>query len=936
MRSFLSLWVIGVLVAGCQEDGPLTDTSPRLASERPSLAFGEVPIGATKRLRLALRNEGNRALEIQDLQVMAPFFVEGLPNEVPAGAFVDVDVGYRPVQVEVHQGAISVVSSGGELSIGLSGEGVGSTVRVRPEQVDFGQLESGEQASIELVFEQLGPAEVGGPMVTEGFPRPEHYELLALGEDFRFLEDLVLPPRGVLVADLVYAPRIESVDDGVLRFEFCGARCGLEVAIKGEAGAGLLIAEPTALDFGTIGVGSFETQQVLVRNQGDRPIELLSADPLGDPSFSFELEPEAPLVLAPGDLASIRVRFAPTRPGSVEAEMQLQLPEGLFGPLVIPVFGEGEGPDFVVLPPDVGFGVLPRARVEEQQIVISNSGSSSLDVTAASIEGDAAYVLEPPQLPLTLQGGQSAFARLRFAPSSEGVFTATVSFSSTDPAKPQVDVDVRGAVGSAFCEIDVRPEIANFGVTLPGQERRREVLLRNLGNQSCEIRGLTPGPGFAPAFEISSGPMGTLSAGGEARVELVFRPNRETDAKATLFVETDDPILPRVPVGLVGTGAGYSELIAIPPLLDFGEVDVDCGPQGLSTRLVNLGSSEVSVTSVDLETVLPELTLNGRGSATLGGGLDETWGVTLTPDDLGPLQTEIRFEFERLPFPLFVPVSAEVVEVPRRIENFEQRDRSRTDVLFVIDDSCSMEDDQEALAENIQSFITQADLQSVSYRIGITTTSVTLRNGRLVGPVIDSDLLTPADVISNFRTQARVGITGSGFEQGLQAAVSAFEAARAGQGNNAGLLQRDAGVVLIIVSDEDDGSSEPVEFFFDALNRLVPDLVVAVVSGGEVGCLPSTFPAPRYVDFVRLTRGIGLDICRAWGPNLQSLGDFAFGLERSFGLEGQAEKGFPVVVEVNGVQVSNWSLDDERRVVTFDQPPPESAEIRVEYTPGCS
>lgn len=882
-----------------------------------------------------LRNEGNRALAVDDVRIMDPFFLAGLPEEVPAGAVLDVDVGYRPQQVEAHAGRLSILSGEEELAVQLSGEGVASTVRVRPQEVDFGRVESGDRTSVELVFEQLGPAEVAGPVVTEGFPFPEHFSLNALGEDFRNLEDLVLPPRGVLAAELVYAPLLESVDAGVLRFEYCGDRCGAEVRIRGEAGAGLLAADPPSLDFDTVGVGAFESRQVVVRNRGDRAVELPAAERRGSEAFSFEIEPELPLVLEPGDLASLRVRFAPSSPGRAEAELALELPEDLFGPLVIPMVGDGIGPNFVVLPPDLGFGVLPEARPETQQVVISNAGSSSLQVTAAELGGDPAFTLETPPLPVTLQGGQSAFARLHFDPRAEGVYTATVAFSSTDPSKPELRVDVRAAVGDAFCEIDVQPEIANFGITLPGNERRREVLLRNLGDQACELRGLTPGPGFEPAFELSKGPTGSLAPGTEANLELIFRPTDEVDAKATLFVETDDPIVPRVPVGLVGTGAGYAELVAIPPVLDFGLVDVDCGPQVRTTRLVNIGSAEIEVSTVDFERSDPDVRLTGAASAVLPGGLGEVWGARLTPARLGPVEAEIRFEFERLPFPLFVPVRAEVVESPRRTERFEQRDRSRTDVLFVIDDSCSMQDDQQALAENILSFIEQADLQSVSYRIGITTTSATIRDGRLVGPVIDSDALSRQEAILRFRNQAQVGIMGSGFEQGLQAAVSAFEAAQAGQGFNRELLQRDAGTVLVIVSDEDDNSVEPVEFFYDALRRLVPDLVVAVVSGGEVGCLPSTFPAPRYVDFVQLTGGISLDICQDWGPNLQSLGNFAFGLDRSFALSGAADPAFPVVVRVDGSPVSGWMLDETGSVVLFDRPPPESSEITVEYSPSC-
>ena len=179
----------------------------------------------------------------------------------------------------------------------------------------------------------------------------------------------------------------------------------------------------------------------------------------------------------------------------------------------------------------------------------------------------------------------------------------------------------------------------------------------------------------------------------------------------------------------------------------------------------------------------------------------------------------------------------------------------KTDILFVVDDSGSMQEEQANLAANFQVFIEQLTALPVknAYQIGITTTSVenfgatptdvflaggvpgssparpcpqggkTYPKGALVAVdpasiatyptdgvyvtnlprVLSPASMSTPELVAAFQTNVLVGICGSGKEEGLAAARLALTD-RVADGQNAGFLRSGARLVVIIVSDEDD------------------------------------------------------------------------------------------------------------------------------------
>ena len=155
------------------------------------------------------------------------------------------------------------------------------------------------------------------------------------------------------------------------------------------------------------------------------------------------------------------------------------------------------------------------------------------------------------------------------------------------------------------------------------------------------------------------------------------------------------------------------------------------------------------------------------------------------------------------------------------------------DLLFVIDDSGSMRDEQANLIASFPGFIGAMRAQlddALGYHVGITTTDQYLGNAdcQLDGALVVQTLgggasnatcgpyssgaryMTEADDLeAKFSCAAQVGIDGNGDERPMQMMLSALSPTMLGEGGcNEGFLRDDALLVVVITDEEDDHETE--------------------------------------------------------------------------------------------------------------------------------
>lgn len=193
----------------------------------------------------------------------------------------------------------------------------------------------------------------------------------------------------------------------------------------------------------------------------------------------------------------------------------------------------------------------------------------------------------------------------------------------------------------------------------------------------------------------------------------------------------------------------------------------------------------------------------------------------------------------------------------------------KMDILFVIDDSTSMVEEQKNLAENFPKFVEAIDAfrsgdgKPLDYRIAVTTPSRDLDlytfstiSARLRGE--NGAFRSPAacgmkrpwlergdpDLAATFACVAQVGTDGSGIEMPLEAMKLALSD-RIADGTNGAFLRDDALLAIVILTDENDCSIQGTD---------APDIDIDVLCR-RTGLLTNVDGYLTFLDGLKKDRG---------------------------------------------------------------------------------
>lgn len=233
--------------------------------------------------------------------------------------------------------------------------------------------------------------------------------------------------------------------------------------------------------------------------------------------------------------------------------------------------------------------------------------------------------------------------------------------------------------------------------------------------------------------------------------------------------------------------------------------------------------------------------------------------------------------------------NAPELEVPTRTDVITQVTTPKVDVLWVIDDSCSMADEQQKLAENFPLFIEFFLDSGLDWHIGVLSTDMTAnsKSGKLQGAAgfkyLDNDVPNPAGL---FADMAQLGTGGSFEEKGRAAAYAALTDPLL-SGYNAGFYRDEASLHLVAISDEEDQSgNNPTRNEFIGFLRSLKQEDDMVTFSSIVGPNPAACGAQTGSNYHAVTNAIGgiiESICEDdWAPVLEELGLQAAGLRREY------------------------------------------------------
>src|SRR5688572_19598657 len=224
------------------------------------------------------------------------------------------------------------------------------------------------------------------------------------------------------------------------------------------------------------------------------------------------------------------------------------------------------------------------------------------------------------------------------------------------------------------------------------------------------------------------------------------------------------------------------------------------------------------------------------------------------------------------------------VETPWREDRIVQVTIPVVDALFVVDNSCSMNAEQENLAANFPRFLSWFQTSALDYHIGVVATDMNdpANAGRLRTAQgvrwVQRETEEPETVSTE---RASLGTTGSGYERGLDATYAALETLAYDE--NLGFLRSDSGVHVTVVSDENDWHSViPKEEFIVWMNGLrwsARMVTFSSIVGPLTGCPAVGSPGTEYLEVTAAVGGVEWPICSEdWVTVLDLLGFTAIGL----------------------------------------------------------
>lgn len=308
---------------------------------------------------------------------------------------------------------------------------------------------------------------------------------------------------------------------------------GVSVALSGTgiaaAAPGQLAAAPTSLTFSSIQVGTTTSQVQTVKNSGGTSVNITQA---GVSSAAFSVSGlSLPATLAAGQSMSFNVTFAPTTSGTSSGTLTL-VSDASNPSLGVSLSGTASAPttpgQLAASPTSMSFSTTQVGSTNTQYQTVKNSGGASVNITQAGVSS-AAFSISGLTLPTTLAAGQSLTFSVKFAPTTSGTSSGTLTLTS-DASNSSLGIGLSGSA-SAPGVLSVNPGSIDFGSVIVGQSATKS------GTITASGSSVTVSSASATTAEFALSGLTlpvTLSPGQSVSYNVIFKPQASGSTAANL------------------------------------------------------------------------------------------------------------------------------------------------------------------------------------------------------------------------------------------------------------------------------------------------------------------------------------------------------------------------------------------------------------------
>src|SRR5437667_259041 len=458
---------------------------------------------------------------------------------------------------------------------------------------------------------------------------------------------VTLAPGDSVPFSVAYNPRAHGKSTGTVALDTTTATsttiasASTTFTASGNAvNPGQLTVTPSSITFGSVPVGTTQTQSATLANSGGSSLTISQATVNGN---GFTLSGlTMPLTLGAGQSVVVSVSFTPPAGGPDSGSIALGFVVstqghngkghggGLAGTnstVMVPVSGTGmTAGQLVATPASVSLGNVQVGTNQTQQVTITNSGGTIVTISQATTIGTG-FSASGLALPLALAAGQSQSFTVTFAPQVAGTVSGSISLAS-DATNPTLSI-LLSATAVTPGSLVSNPSSLSFGNVQTGTSQTLSATLTNSGGTSVTIsQANVSGSGFSV-----SGVPATLAAGQSANFNVTFAPQSSGAVTGSVSI-VSNASNSTLKITLSGTGATPGILSASSQTLSFGSVQVN-GSATQSETLTNTGGTTITVSQANVS--------GGSGfrisglnlPLTLIAGQSFTFGATFAPASAG-------------------------------------------------------------------------------------------------------------------------------------------------------------------------------------------------------------------------------------------------------------------------------------------------------------
>ena len=602
----------------------------QLTASAPSMAFGNVQVGANSSQPETLTNTGGTTVTISLATASGTgFSISGLnlPVTLAANQSATFNVIFTPASAGAASGAVSIVSdaSNSPLSIPLSGTGQSAgALTANPGSASFGNVTVGSNQTVSVAITNTGGS---GVTITSA---------LASGNGFSVTGPslpITLNAGQSSSFSVAFAPSNPGAATGALTIGSNANNPTLSVPLSGTGVAqGQLGSNPSTFSFGNVQIGTSNSLIGTLTNSGGSSLTISAAAASGT---GFSLSGlSLPVTLTAGQSTSFTLLFSPTASGAASGSVTLTS-NGSNPNLSIPLSGTGVAQGSLSAnPTSLAFGSVQLGSSSSLTETLTNSGGSSLTISAAAASGTG-FSLSGLSLPVTLTAGQSTSFTVLFSPTASGAASGSVTLTSNG-SNPNLSIPLSGT-GVAQGSLSANPTSLAFGSVQLGSSSSLTETVTNTGGAAVTI---SQASSTAAAFSISglNLPL-TLTPNQSATFSVTFTPTSSGAASGSLSLGSNASNSP-LTIALSGTGTAAGQLAVSPTNLSFGNVAV--GSSATLSGTLNASGAAVTITSASLSN--GEFAVSGLSlPATLAAGQSASFSVTFTPQASGATSATLSF-----------------------------------------------------------------------------------------------------------------------------------------------------------------------------------------------------------------------------------------------------------------------------------------------------